>query len=207
MALYYRIKKKVNIMVAITASRKIWLFRGLTAFIASLMIISFVMPWWTVDIYPPGDFDARRDAIRIYGFGLQEDLGQLGDYVDIQKVKTPFYQMALAWIYIGVNSGLMLYSTWLENYKGRLLLGGIGFIYIAYAVVAAFVVITSSFREIGLTNWGSSFKLQGWNTFTVDIVECSIYSKLRLGFYLALAVGGVTVIIAFLYNIIIKKAS
>jgi len=185
-------------------SWRVWLFRGLVAVAAGLMVASFIMPWWTADINIPGQA-TLLDAIRIYGHGLQHNLSELREYIAADE--TPFYQTVLAWAYIAASAGLILFSTWLKGKKGRWLPGGIGLIYIAYAAIAAFVVIASRFREVGLSLGGTGFSLQGWNSFISvgEVAEIDMYSTLRFGYYLAYAAGGMCIVLALLRDKITGK--
>ena len=120
---------------------RVWLFRGLVAAAAGLMMVSFIMPWWTANLDVVAEF---KDPIRIYGHGLQHDLVDLREYI-IQD-ETPFYQTVLAWVFVAVSAGLILLSSWLKGRKGSWLLGGIGLIFISYTAIAVFVVINTCLK-------------------------------------------------------------
>lgn len=172
-------------------SLRVWLLRGLVCVAASLMIASFIMPWWTATISTPR-VNLPPDAIRIYGHGLEHSLVEMRRYVAADE--TPFYQTVLAWIYLAASVGLALSSTWLKGRKSSWLLGGIGLIYIAYAAIAGFVVIAGRLADLGLP-------LQGWGI----LQAASIRGTLQFGYYLAYAAGGMCIVLALLRNKIIGK--
>lgn len=185
-------------------SWRLWLFSALVAVAVSLMVVSFIMPWWTANIFAEEGTNIT-DAIRVYGHGLEHSLAQLRSY--IIEDETPFYQTVLAWVYLGVSTGLVLLSIWLKGRKGSWLLGGIGLIYIAYAAIAAFVVIAGRFNEVGLSMSGVGFSLQGWNSFYIEAAGGggSMYSTLRFGYYLTYAAGLTCLVLALFRDKIIGK--
>lgn len=170
-------------------SWRLWLFRGLVAIIAGLMIASFIMPWWIADF-------GGGHTVNIYGYGLSHNLEELASYVagDI----TPFYQTVLAWIYLTASVGLILFSTWLRGRKGQLLLGGIGLIHIAYVAIAVFVVISGRLADFDIS-------LQGWSTLGESIMTASVYTTLRFGYYLTYVAGGMCIALALLRDIIVGR--
>ncbi|MFC1846454.1 hypothetical protein ACFLYS_00135 [Chloroflexota bacterium] len=183
-------------------SYRVWLFRILAAVAAGLMITSFIMPWWTANF--EHFTESHPEAIRIYAHGLQHSLGDYSYFVysDI----TPQYQTILAWAFLAVSAGLILFSIWLKGNKGRWLLGGVGLIYIAYTAIAAFVVISGRLSEFGIS-------LQGWSTIEI-IVEgteaisdqiISVLANLRFGYYLAYIAGAICILSALFRNIITGK--
>lgn len=189
----------MSVIKPIISNWRLWLFRILVAVAAILVLISFSMPWWTCTISEVPE----PDAIRIYGWGLRHSLVELRPY--IEEDKTPYYQTVLAWFYIAISIGVIILSTWLRGNKGRWLLGGVGLIYIIYAAVAAFIVITGRWGDVGLELTGERFSLQGWNSIPMVFRSISLYSTLRFGYYLAYVAGGLCIILALLRNRIIGK--
>lgn len=183
---------------------RLWLFGTLVVVAASLMVVSFIMPWWTASIYGE-DGTTIIDGIRIYGHGLQHSLAQLRNF--IIKDETPFYETVLAWAYLGVSAGLVLLSIGLKGKKGRWLLGGTGLIYVAYAAIAAFVVIAERLREVGLAQSGVALPLQGHGFFIAsgEGGGADIYTTLRFGYYLAYAAGLMCLVLALFRDKIVGK--
>ena len=179
------------------SSSRVWLFRGLVAIAAGLMLASFIMPWWTADIFSSTLEINMKDAIRIYGHGLQHDLIELREYI-IQD-ETPFYQIILSWIYLAASVGLVLFSPWLNGKKAQWLLGSIGIIYITYVLIAVFIIITGRLGELG-------FILEGYNYWPgTPGASAGIRSSLRFGYYLAYTAGGMCIALALLRGIIVGK--
>lgn len=174
-----------------------WLFRILVVVAAGLMVISFAMPWWTASIDHVSR--GRVGEIEIYAHGLRHTLVQYASWM--ANDETPFYQTVIAWVYLAASVGLMFYSTWLKGKKGQLLLGGVGLIYIAYAVIAIFVVIGNRTPDFGVS-------LEGWSQLKVVTEEfeeewVDVRSSLPLGSFLAYAAGGMCIALALLRGIIV----
>lgn len=169
-------------------SFRFWLFRGLVAVAAGLMIGSFSVPWWAANM-PDIAF---IDPVRVYGYGFEHDLVELAPYVAMDV--TPFYQTVLAWVYIAASVGLVLYSTWLRGRKAKWLLGGVGLTYIAYAAIAVIWVAIRT-GDFAMSLQGHSL-VQG---------EIDAYASLRFGYYLAYAAGGLFLVLALLRNIIVGR--
>jgi hypothetical protein len=178
------------------SSFRVWLFRVLVAIAASLMIASFIMPWWIAEITHK-IMVGLHGIIEVYSYGLSHNLVELAYYVAADE--TPFYQTVLAWVYLAVSAGLILFSTWLKGRKGRWLLGGTGLIYIAYAAIAAFIVIANRTGDFGIS-------LQGWSTFeSLEQQTVNVFTSLQFGYYLAYAAGGLCIALALLRDIIVGK--
>jgi len=183
------------------SSFRVWLFRVLLAIAAGLMIASFTMPWWIAEITHE-IMVGLHGIIEVYSYGLSHNLVELADYLSADV--TPVYQTVLAWVYLAVSAGLILFSTWLKGRKGRWLLGGIGLIYIAYAAIAAFVVIANRTGDLGILLQGQS-TLQGGGGFGEQTILIS--TGLQFGYYLAYAAGGLCITLALLRDIIVGKST
>ncbi len=183
-----------------TGSWRIWFFRGLVAVAASLMVTSFAMPWWIANF--SNELDAPGTGnIWIYGWGLRHNLTQLSSH--IADDVTPFYQTVLAWVYVAAIAGLALLSTWLKGWKGRLLLGGIGIIHIAYAAIAAFIVIANRTGDFGISLQGLSQQVSGG--VVIEVIIFYIRSSLQSWYWLAYAAGGMFIVLALLRDVITGK--
>ncbi len=182
------------------SSFRVWLFRVLVAIAASLMIASFIMPWWIAEI-THDIMVGLHGIIEVYSYGLSHNLVEFADYVAADE--TPFYQTVLAWVYLAVSAGLILLSTWLKGRKGRWLLGGTGLIYIAYAAIAAFIVIANRTGDFGIL-------LQGWSTMKggggFEQHTVNVFTSLQFGHYLAYAAGGLCITLALLRDTIVGKS-
>ena len=170
-------------------SFRIWLFRGLAVIPAALMVASSILPWWSASVM------GRK--VQIYQWGLRHNLEQLSTHLEPDI--TPFYQTVFAWVFIAVSVGLILYSTWLKGKKGRWLLGSIGLIYIAYVLIAVFVVISNRIVDFDI-------QLQGLTRIEESGMQIAIMTELRFGYYLAYVAGGLCIILALLRNIIVGRS-
>ena len=112
---------------------------------------------------------------------------------------TPFYQTVLAWIYVVVSIGLILYSTWLKGRKGRWLLGGVGLIYIAYATIAVIWVANRT------GDFGMGIPLQGYGLIIEGGRRVDVDTSLQFGYYLTYIVGFMCIALALFRNIIAGK--
>lgn len=173
------------------SSIRVWLFRGLVAIAAGLMVTSAIMPWWIADVVP--EQEVVPFTIEVYQYGIPRDLGS--EYISSDI--TPFYQTMLAWVYLAASVGLILFSAWLRGRKGRWLLGGIGLIYIAYAAIAAFVVIANRAADFGVPLQGSAAYY--------EVTFIDINTRLTFGYYLAHASGLMCIALALLRNKITGK--
>jgi hypothetical protein len=168
----------------------------MVALAAVLMMVSFAMPWWSVHISEV----PFKDAVTIYGYGFRHNLVELRTYVVGDE--TPLYQTVLAWVYVALSAVLMLFSTWLKGAKGRILLGCIGLSYIAYAVVAIFVVTAGRIADFNISLLGSSSMIYH---YVIDVVV-GYDAGLRPGYYLAYAAGGMCLLLAVVRNFITGSA-
>jgi hypothetical protein len=173
-----------------TNDKRTWIFRLLVAAAIVLMLVSFSMPWWTTD----GTASSGSFFIRIYGHGLQHNMDSLQEYIAADE--TPAYQTALAWVYVGVSAVVALFATWLKGKKGLFLLGTVGLGYIAYALMAVFMVVKNRLADSGIA-------LQGITSSGLyKQVGISFDSSIATGFYLALAAGAAFIVLALLRNVI-----
>jgi hypothetical protein len=177
-------------------NRRLWLYRSLVIATAGLMIASAVLTWWSCSIDVPA-VSTKTAHVYIYEYGLRHDLVELKEYVAADE--TPTYQSVLAWAYIGLSVGLMLWSTWFKGKKGRLLLGGIGLTYIVYAAIAIFVVVANRISDFDISLFGRSSTIY---TTTVDI-RVSFFTTLHPGYYLAYGAGLACIVLSLLRNRIV----
>jgi hypothetical protein len=173
-----------------TTNWKIWLYRLSVIVVCGLMLVSFLMPWWTTRI------SGTSNYICIYGYGLRHNLQDLRNY--ILSDETPISQIVLAWTYMTISISLIILSLWLKGNAGKWLMGVIGLIYLVYALLAIFVVVTGRLEELGLT-------LRGWSSFKGEEGAGDLYSSLRFGLYLAYITGTLCIILAMLRDIIMGK--
>ncbi len=173
-------------------SLRLWVFRGLVAVAAGLMMTSFIMPWWDCHIY---HWSVQIPPIIIYSYGLRHTLVTYAGLIAADE--TPFYQTVLAWVYLAASVGLILFSTWLKGRKSKWLLGGAGLVYIAYAAIAVI--------WIAIRTGDFGFSMQGWSTSYHQNQTINAFASLRFGYYLAHASGLMCIALALLRDIIVGK--
>ena len=123
-----------------------WLFILLVAAAVGFMVFSFSQPWWAAKL------DTLEEA-SIYGWGFRHNLDAfMSGYVDGDV--TPTWQVALAWVYVGISGIVALLGAWIRKWWGALLVGLAGLGYIAYAYTALNVVISDRLAEIGIAMEG-----------------------------------------------------
>jgi hypothetical protein len=170
-------------------SLRIWIFRALVLAACAIMLVSFIMPWWTSTVDP-------HTEVNIYGWGVRHNLVELASY--IAKDVTPTWQVALAWSYVGISIGLALYSTWIKKWWGQFLLGLIGLGVASYAFVAMNVVIKNRLVFYNMP-------LEGPGIIASDLAAFTVYNHINNAFYMAYVAGGLMILLALLHNIIAGK--
>jgi len=179
---------------------RVWIYRGLVLLAVGAMVASFCLPWWALsDIRTPEG--VRLDGFNIYGYGFPQGQASLQWESYWKEDITPTYQIILAWAYVFISAGLLLYSTRLKGIKSNLLAGGIGLIYTAYAWVAVFFVIANRLATRG----HSPIPLQGEGVAPGEWADVTFVTSIQPGFYFAFATGGFIVLLAILRRFIIGK--
>jgi len=173
---------------------RIWIFRGLVAVAAALMVVSFIKPWWTAGL----NIVAFEDPMRIYAYGFRHSLDELAAWVATDE--TPFFQTVLAFVYLGTSVSLVMLSTWLKGRKGQILLGTVGLVYIAYVLIAIYIVVTNRIDDYNIALQGHSITSEWAGDESVES-----FSRLRFGYYLALATGISMVVLAVLRKFILGR--
>jgi hypothetical protein len=156
-----------------------------------MLVISFPMPWWIGECSAPTN-------IWIYGWGLQHNLGRLASYV-INDI-TPTYQTILAWAYVGISAAIILLGTFIKRKLIALLQVVVGISYMAYTLIAMYIVIAKRLTAFGIALQGSSIPT---GAVTAGIV---VQSSIQPGFYIALA-AGVLIIITAVIRLIFGKSA
>jgi hypothetical protein len=178
--------------MCISSSFRIRLFRGLTVIVAGLVVVSFATSWWNAEII--NAIAGVVGKVSIYPYGLKHTLVEYASYLAADE--TPFYHTVFAWIYLAVSVGLIVFSAWLKGKSNMWLLGGIGFTYVVYAVIAI-TWIASRAGDFGIS-------LQGWSIEEIDKAS-SVLSSIQPGYYLALATGFVCMALAVFRDKIVGK--
>jgi len=172
------------------SSSRVWLFRGLVAVAASLLVVSFIMPWWSVDVSRVGD-----NVVTMYPYGLRNELGPEAGY--ITGSEPPFLLTVVAWAFLAVSVGLLLYSMCLKGKRGKLLLGLVGLAYIGFTVTATiYAAISTGAYEMSMI---------GASSVTVSGIPGDVYASFQPGYYLAYGVGLLCIALALLRDKVTGK--
>lgn len=169
-----------------------------------LMVVSWLLPWWSADILALG-----KDILVIHPYGLEHHLGGIVDILPEGATDMPAFFAPLIWIYFGICIAILLY-TLLMKYKevqiyrfrfklNKLLIGVVGFSYIIVAVLAI-IIATIRTSELNMPLLGYNVVSLGW------VYETAVDSSLQFGYYLAYGVGLILLVIALLYNKILGKS-
>jgi hypothetical protein len=169
------------------------------------MLLSWFLPWWGCSV--PEYF--AKDVVVIRPWGLETDLGAFAGYIHGSEM--PVWFAPLTWIYLVIAIALLLFSLLakekavsLGKFKlslPQVLIGGVGLSYIVTVVLAVIVIAIRA---------GDFFDtpLQGY--ITIDLGEGIVsgaWTSLRLGYWLACAVGPLCIVLALLRDKIIGKPS
>jgi hypothetical protein len=163
----------------------IWLLRSVVFVAVGLVTYAFINPWWVCS-FMDGHF------IKIYGWGLTHNLESLA--IAVKNDITPQWQVILAWVYVGVSCLLALWSTWMKRFAGALLLGFSGIGFVAYPMIAIYMVISNRIMGFGIS-------LQGFSTVQGTI---HVHSYLTHWHYLSIA-GGIILVISAVIRSILKQ--
>lgn len=177
---------------------RLWLFRILVLAAAALMLTSAILPWWTAHIEVMSEQAIREVGevsftVELYQHGIPDNPAREYFRADI----TPSYQITLAWVYMGVSVGLIALSAFLKGKKGRWLLSIAGLVYIAYAVIAIFLIINrTGFYQI---------PVQGIMVGEMD--DYTIETSFHIGYYLAYVSGIACLVLALLRDKILMRGT
>jgi hypothetical protein len=182
-----------------------WVYRGLASAAAVMMVYSFSQPWWTASITTAdANVPLPLEAIKVYGWGLRHALVQLETYIKADE--TPFYQTALAWVYLGVSAALIIITAWFKGWWNRVLMAVVGIIYIGYAWTAIFKVVATRLTTYSADIGGfmSPIVTVGDNYLSGGYVK--VTGILTSAYTLAYIAGGLCIVLAILGLFIKSKA-
>ena len=188
-----------------SSSFRLWLFRILVLIATILVVVSWFMPWWTMDV----EAISITNAIVVHPYGFENNLGGYAYYLPVEVM--PVWFTPLMWVLLGVAILCLLSAFWFQDKKikvfGRYfnlssfltICMGISYILV---VVAAFIVLNIQTKIFG----GEYFELVGENFISMGGFEESYcYSRFGFGWWLACAIGPILIILALLRNKIIGK--
>lgn len=179
-----------------------WLFSGLVLLVTGLLVLSWFLPWWGLDIE---EFN-KNDAIIIHPYGLEDKTNLAGAL----GVAMPDYFAPLMWLYLSLVVAASLIGVWVRDKRVRLLgirvnipnliIGVAGFSYIVVAITAA-VYASIRLDEVGgIPLLGRYYLRMGGGMLSW------VNGSLMLGYWLACASGLLLVALALFRGLIIGKA-
>lgn len=185
------------------SNARVWLFRVLVIIVAGLMVWTWFQPWWSASVDGIGE-----DVVTIHPYGLEENLGALSELV--AGAKMPGWFAPLMWTFLGLSTAALLFGLFAKEKSlnlirlklslPKVIIGGIGLIYIVFVV--AFVTIAAirsgDFYDMRLI--GDTFVSMGGPP-----AEGWAHANLLLSYWLACAVGPLLVILALFRNKIAGK--
>ena len=186
------------------SNARVWLFRVLVVAAAGVMLVSWLLPWWTVDIEMFGNDMVQ---IRPWGLVLAE---RMGDFkVLLKGADMPVWFAPFMWAYLGLCMLALLVGIFIRGkdisigkFKftlSQLLIGGVGFSYIVAGIVAA---VYAGMRMKNAFN----VSLQGRSHIDLgDPFVTYVETRLLPGYYLIYVAGAILVALAIFRDKIINE--
>jgi hypothetical protein len=174
---------RTDITDAKASNTGIWIFRVLVVAVAGVMLVSWFLPWWTVDIEAFGN-----DMVQIRPWGLVLD-ERMGDFkVLLKGADMPVWFAPFMWTYLGLCMIALLAGSWVRDKEldfgrfkiklSQLLIGGVGFSYFVVGIVTAIYGSMRCRACMGVPFLGRSFINLGEPLITY------IESRFLPGYYL-----------------------
>lgn len=180
-----------------------WVFRGLVLAAAVLMLVSWLLPWWTVDIESFGS-----DMVQIRPWGLALNV-RMGDFKVLMKgADMPVWFAPFMWTYFGACMLALLAGAFMGRKEigigkfkidlDQLLIGGTGFSYFVVGIVTAIYGSMRSNQIMGIPLLGRSFIDLG------DPLVTYVNSRFLPGYYLIYVVALLLIALAVLRDKILE---
>jgi len=188
------------------SSFRVWLFRGLIILVLGLMMVSWLLPWWSASVDTMPGIKAPTVIALIHPYGLEQHGGR--SFLPSGATEMPIWFVPLMWIYLGVCVAAFLYALWvgekvfewskLKFKLAKVLIGGVG---LSYILVAVSAVILAAIRigEFGMLLVGESYVSTGW------VAGTEVNASLLSGYFLAHGVGVMCIALALLRDKIVGK--
>jgi hypothetical protein len=179
-------------------SAKVWLYRVLIAAGGGVMLVSWFMPWWTIDIEELGPDLVQ---IRPWGLAVSDRLGSFD--ILIKGAAMPDWFGPAMFAYLGLCIIALLVGLFVRGKAfglgklklklSQILVGGVGVSYIVAGIVMA---VYASMRLGSFYNT----PLQGRSYVDLGDMHTYITTTLLPGYYLIYVAGLVLVVLALLRN-------
>jgi len=167
-------------------TNRLWLFRILGFAAIVLLVLSFVLPWWSTDILVLG----LVDAMIMHPYGVEHYLGDMVTFVE--PYLPPIWLTYIAYAYAALAVAALLVSLFIKKEQGRLLMGVVGISFVLYILVATgYLKFTLDQFDMGLTGYSYVDATQGFPYHT------GLISRFLRGFYVAWAAAIWTCLLAY----------
>ncbi len=175
--------------------KKVWLFPVLVAAAAGVMLISWFMPWWSIDVE---GFACNVATIRPWGLDV---CPQMGDFAILMKgTSMPSWFAPFMWTYLGLCLIALVIGAFVISKEIRLgkfkimlsqfLVGGVGLSYIVAGIVAAVYAAIRMKNAFGVPLVGRTFLDLG------DPLIAYVDTYLLPGYYLIYVAGLLLLVVA-----------
>jgi hypothetical protein len=198
------IKNQTNIMDVKVSIARVWLFRILTVVAAGVMLVSWSLPWWTIDIE---GFGTNMVQIRPWGLVMSDQMG--GFAILLKGAPMPSWFAPAMWAYLGLCLVALLVGLWVVNKKigigtikmklSQFLIGGVGFSYLVAGVVAVVYASMRMAKMGGIPLQGRAFVDMG------DPLIAYVNTRLLPGYYLIFVAGILFLVLAIFQDKIIGR--
>ena len=185
------------------ANARVWIFRFLVLAFGGLLVLSWFMPWWSINV-----FEIGRNAVVIHPWGLETNL-RPADYELIKSGEMPSWFAPIMFTYLGIAIAGLIFGIIAKNKEFKLwkinfnltgfVVGLVGFSYIVVVIIA---VIMAAIRTGDF--WG--LKLIGYTY--IDLGEPMVSGAeagLLIGYWLACSSGVLLLILGLLRRRIIGR--
>ncbi len=181
------------------SSARVWIFRFLVVAAVGVMLVSWFMPWWTIDVE---GFASNAAQIRPWGLELCDQIG--GFAILLKGTEMPSWFGGFMWAYLSLCliallaglfvTGKAFHLGQLKFNLSQLLVGGVGFSYIVAGIVAAVYAAARMKSTFNVPLQGRAFIDMG------DPLIANVDTRLLPGYYLIYAAGFLLVILALFRN-------
>ena len=178
------------------SNAKVWLYRVLVAAGGGIMLVSWFMPWWTIDIEELGPDLVQ---IRPWGLAVSDRLGSFD--ILIKGAAMPDWFGPAMFAYLGLCILALLVGMFVRGKTfgfgklklnlSQILVGGVGASYIVAGIVMA---VYASMRLVSFYNT----PLQGRSYVDLGDMHTYITTTLLPGYYLIYVAGVVLGVVALL---------
>lgn len=200
------VETRTDIMDEKSTNTGIWLFRILVIAAVGVMLVSWLLPWWSVDIEMFGN-----DMVQIRPWGLVLD-ERMGDFKVLMKgADMPVWFAPFMWTYFSLCMLAILIGLFAGKNEIRIgkfkmgmdqfLIGGVGLSYFVVGIVTAIYASIRCKSTMGIPLLGRNFVNLG------DPLETYVTSRFLPGYWLIYVAALLLIALAFLRSRICDSSS